>query len=171
MGARVIALGRNPETFARLTSTYGSSRLTTVTMTNTLDGDTAALSAASPSGYDAFLDLSPPAAAGNTYFPAAFSLLKQGGRVALMGSMGDEVVSVSPMLMVRKNLKICGKFMYTREQASRAVQMAETGVLALGRKAGVETTGSFGLNEIDKAVEKAENDGKWGMQVLLEPGK
>jgi len=80
MGATVIAMGRNGDILERLNTTFGpTGRLITVPMTGTLEDDTSALRAASTGGFSAFLDISPPPAAGNTYFPAALSLISMVG--------------------------------------------------------------------------------------------
>ena len=170
MGAHVIAMGRNRNTLKRLEDAFGSTnRLTTVPMTGTLEGDVSALRGASATGFSAVLDLSPPAAADNTYFPAAVSLLKHSGRVAVMGHVkpGMEI----PWLQVmHANLRLYGKWMYTPQQVRRGVQMAEMGLLALGERAGVVTKGGYGLEDIDAALEKAAEEASWGVQVVLEPG-
>ena len=171
MGALVIAMGRNQDTLKRLNGTFGpSGRLTTITMTGDLEGDISALRTASPTGFSAFLDLSPPAAAGNTYFHAALSLLKHGGRAALMGGMQGEMM-IPADAVVHRNLRLYGKWMYSREQAIRCIQVAEAGVLALGEKAGVMTEGGYGLEEIEEAVKMAGEESRWGLQVVVEPGK
>lgn len=171
-GAPVIAMGRNEDTLQRLADTFGSSgRLTTVPLTGTLEGDTSALRAASPTGFSAFLDLSPPAAATqNTYFPAALSLLQTGGRVAVMGGVGAKR-EIPCDLLVHNDLKIVGKFMYSRDQLRKCIRMAESGVLPLGERAGVVTKGAYGLESIGEAVEAARNEGGWGKQALLTFGK
>ena len=170
MGANVIAMGRNRNILKRLTNAYGhTNRLTTVPMTGTLEGDISALKAATPSGFSAILDLSPPAAADNTYFPAAISLLKNGGRVALMGWVKPGMELPWSDIM-RGDKRIYGKWMYTREQALRGIQMAEMGLLALGEKGGMLTKGKYGLVDIDSAVETAAEESSWGVQVVLEPG-
>lgn len=164
-------MGRNRETLERLNTAFGSTgRLITVPMTGTLEGDTSALRVASPDGFSAFLDISPPSAAGNTYFPAALSLLKHGGRVALMGGVSG-AVSVPYGVVVHNDLKIFGKWMYSQEQVRRCIQMAETGVLALGERGGVVTRGEYGLEEIEAAVERAGAESGWGAQVVVEPLK
>lgn len=171
MGATVIAMGRNRETLARLNTAFGSTgRLTTVPMAGTLEDDISALRVASPAGFSALLDISPPAAAGNTYFPAALFLLKHGGRVALMGGVSG-AVSIPYGLIVHNDLKICGKWMYGQEQVRRCIAMAETGVLRLGERGGVVTRGEYGLEEIEAAVERAGVESGWGAQVVLEPAK
>ncbi|KAL6721440.1 hypothetical protein ACLMJK_000543 [Lecanora helva] len=169
MGAIVVAMGRNQDTLKRLNNTFGSTgRLTTVTMTNNVESDTSTLQAASPSGYSAYLDLSPPVAAENTYSTATLSLLNHGGRVSMMGNFFGGMF-LPGQLMIRGNLKVFGKWMYSREQARNCIQMAEAGVLALGRKAGVVTEAVYGLEEIQEAVDKAAEVGRWGVQVLVEP--
>ncbi|KAL8660408.1 MAG: hypothetical protein Q9202_006573 [Teloschistes flavicans] len=172
MGASVIAMGRNQDTLGRLNDTFGATnRLSTVTMTGTLEGDMAALRAASATthGFSAYLDLSPPSAALNTYFPATLSLLAPGGRIAVMGGYGGNL-EIPCGMIVHKQLKLVGKYMYTREQVERCFRMAETGVLGLGEKAGVRTVGAFGLWEVETAVDTAKDEANvWGRQVLLEP--
>ena len=169
MGAQVIAMGRNRDTLKRLEDTYKTTnRLTTVLMAPTLEENISALRAASPTGFSAILDVSPPAAANNTYFPAALSLLKQGGRVAFMGGMGAEL-RVPFEEMVHRDLKFVGKFMYSREQVFRAIQMAEAGLLELGEKGGVVTKGGYALDDIEGAVKKAAEESSWGVQVAVEP--
>ena len=106
--ATVIAMGRNSSTLTRLASTLASTnRLTTIPISTTLETNTAALRAAAPSGFSAYLDLSPPAAKGNTYSQAAISLLGYGGRVAMMGSFYDGMW-LPGELMVRRNLRVFG---------------------------------------------------------------
>lgn len=169
MGAIVIAMGRNRNILERLFTTFGSTgRLTTVPMTGTLEGDTSALRAASPAGLSALLDISPPAAAGNTYLPAALSLLKHGGRVALMGGV-EGAVNLPYDAIVYNDLKLCGKWMYSKQQVERCIQMAETGILALGERGGVVTKGEYGLEEIEVAVKRAAEESGWGAQVVVEP--
>ena len=169
MGAHVVALGRNRDILQRLTDTFGATdRLTTVPISPNLEDNISNIRSAAPAGFSAILDLTPPAAAGNTYLPAAVSLLKQGGRVALMGGMGGEL-RVPFEAIVHKDLKFFGKWMYSREQVVRGVQLAEMGLLGLGKKAGVETKGGFGLGEIDTAVEQAAREVGWGVQVVVEP--
>ena len=170
MGAHVIAMGRNRNTLKRLTDAFGSTdRLTTVQMTGTLEGDISALRAASETGFSAFLDLSPPQAADNTYFPAAVSLLNHSGRVAVMGMVkpGMEIPWFQVLLT---NVRLYGKWMYTPEQVRRGIRMAEMGLLPLGERGGVVTKGNFGLQDIDAALEKATEEVSWGVLVVLEPG-
>lgn len=179
MGARVIAMGRNANILTKLATTYaGTRRLQTVTMSGTLEGDRAALqslfsskSSSSPSaaGADCILDLSPPSAANNTYIPAAFSVLKHGGRVALMGGILGGMEMPYRDIM-RRNIRVQGKWMYTREQAVRCIKMAEAGLLPLGRKEGTHIQGVYGLEQIQEGMDRAATCG-WGEQVLVVPRK
>lgn len=171
MGVSVIAMGRNKDTLQHLSDVFQSTgRLITVPISESLEENISALKSATPHGFSAYLDLSPPAATGNTYFKAAMSLLNQDGRVALMGGYAGEV-SIPAALVVHKNIKIIGKWMYTREQAGRCIQMAEMGILGLGEKTGVKSKGLYGLSEIDEAVREAGEESSWGTQIVLEPGK
>lgn len=178
MGARVIAMGRNSKILSKLATTHASThRLQTITMSGTLEGDRAALqsffssqSSSSPSaGADCILDLSPPSAANNTYIPAAFSVLDHGGRIALMGGILNSMEMPYRDIM-RRNIRVQGKWMYTREQAVRCVKMAEAGLLPLGRKEGTQVQGVYGLEEIQQGMERAATCG-WGEQVLIVPKK
>ena len=176
MGARVIAMGRNASILAKLDAMHAAThRLQTLTMSGTLEGDSTALKAlfsTSPSssgGADCILDLSPPSAANNTYIPAAFSVLKHGGRVALMGGILDGMEMPYRDIM-RRNIRVQGKWMYSREQALRCVKMAEAGLLPLGRKEGTQIKGVYGLEEVQQGMDCAAKCG-WGEQVLVVPSQ
>ncbi|KAL8684523.1 MAG: hypothetical protein Q9218_008254, partial [Villophora microphyllina] len=105
MGASVIALGRNKDTLARLTSTFAhTNRLTTVPLTSTLETDTAALrhAASLTTPITAYLDLSPPSIPKNTYFPTILALLAPGARIALMGGMAGRLEVAMEMVVHRQ---------------------------------------------------------------------
>ena len=87
LGARVIALGRNTESLAKLKKL--SDRVETVRMTGNLDEEIAALAKIGKA--DAFLDISPPAAANSTHMKASILSLRHGGRVSLMGGIRSDV--------------------------------------------------------------------------------
>lgn len=172
MGARVIAMGRNESILAKLSAMHAAThRLQTVPMSGTLEGDSAALQSlfSQSSGADCILDLSPPSAANNTYMPAAFSVLKHGGRVALMGGILGGMEMPYRDIM-RRNIRVQGKWMYTREQALRCVKMAEAGLLPLGRKEGTQVNGVYGLEDVQQGLDMAAKCG-WGEQVLVVPKK
>jgi len=86
MGARVVALGRNAESLAKLKKL--SDRVETVQMTGNLDEEIAAL--AKFGRADAYLDISPAEAANSTHIKACILSLRHGARVSLMGGLlGD----------------------------------------------------------------------------------
>ncbi|KAI4104461.1 MAG: hypothetical protein L6R37_003204 [Teloschistes peruensis] len=142
-----------PNTLRSLNDTFGATNpLSTVTMTGTLEGDTAALRAAcatTKNGFSAYLDLPPPP--------------------LLPPNLGANL-EIPCGLVVHKQLRFVGKWMYTREQVERCVRMAEMGAFGLGERAGVRTVAGFGLEEAERAVETAAVEAKgWGRQIVVEP--
>lgn len=171
MGATVIACGRNQTTLDSLSTQFASTgRLRTVQFSGTASSDTSALLAALPSrssGADAYIDFSPPAAAGTTHIEACIGALRTGGRCSLMGGITGGVM-IPYGLVMHGNLQIRGRFMYTREQIQRMLGMVEAGVLRLGeRGAGIRTVGEFGLDQMEQAMELSEKMQGWNCQVVL----
>lgn len=164
MGARVIAMGRNIDALNRIRRV--SDRIETVPITGDLKTEISALQAFGP--IDALLDISPPAASTSTHIKSAMLALKHSGRVSLMGGIRDDV-PFPHAVIVHRNLSLKGKWMYEREDISRLVKMVEVGVLKLGKGAGVEVVGRFGLEDWDTAFRVAEESGVWGKQVLVMP--
>ncbi|KFY41454.1 hypothetical protein V494_02991, partial [Pseudogymnoascus sp. VKM F-4513 (FW-928)] len=170
MGARVVACGRSEDTLLKLAETFkGTGRIETVVLSGNVETDTKAMMAAcGASGADVFIDFSPPVAKGSTHVAAAIGALRRGGRCCFMGGvMGS--VEVDYSLIMWKNLRIQGRFMYEREHVVRLIKMLETGTLKLGEAAGVKTLGPYGLDAIEEALEVAEENGKWGQHVVLMP--
>lgn len=171
MGATVIAAGRNKTVLDRLSTVFESSgRLKTVTLTGDIDVDSAGLKAVTTNskGADAYIDFSPPAAAGSSHITASLAALKPFGRCVFMGGiMGDISVSYSQILF--KCLKIQGRFMYNRKHALQLISMAESGILKVGEAAGISDVRSYGLDKINEALVEAEKFPGWGTQVVLEP--
>ncbi|KFY15258.1 hypothetical protein V492_02120 [Pseudogymnoascus sp. VKM F-4246] len=147
----------------------GTGRIETVVLSGNVETDTKAMMAAcGASGADVFIDFSPPVAKGSTHMAAAIGALRRGGRCCFMGGvMGS--VEVDYSLIMWKNLRIQGRFMYEREHVVRLIKMLETGTLKLGEAAGVKTLGPYGLDAIEEALEVAEENGKWGQHVVLMP--
>lgn len=86
-----------------------------------------------------------------------------------MGGVGANL-EIPCGLVVHKQLRFVGKWMYTREQVERCVRMAEMGAFGLGERAGVRTVAGFGLEEAERAVETAAVEAKgWGRQIVVEP--
>ncbi|CAG9992204.1 unnamed protein product [Clonostachys byssicola] len=130
LGARVIAIGRN-RTILQQLATIHPQRLSTVPITGDVDADTQGLRAATgPGGADVFWDMSPPGAGTSTHFTSSLNVLKNRGRISLMGSVLSGI-SFDYMQILVKGLTIKGTWMCTKEQTRRLISMAETGLLPL----------------------------------------
>lgn len=170
MGARVIAAGRNKTVLVAFEKTFGGTgRLQTVILQGDADHDSQALVKASGSkGVDAYIDFSPPQAGKSTHIIAALKSLKTGGRFSLMGGIGGNV-EIPYSLVMFKDLKVQGKFMYGRKDIEGLIKMVEAGNLKLGKESGVEVFGPYGLGDIEEAMNEAAKEPGWGNQVVLIP--
>ncbi|KAI1190776.1 alcohol dehydrogenase [Nemania serpens] len=157
LGLRVVAASRGAAGLAQLKETYPDS-VETVQLTGDVEVDGAALGAFGP--VDAVVDVSPPAATGATNFAAALSVLRNGGRVTLVGGRGDRTLPISYAKVVMNSLTIKGSYMYLREDVEGVIRLAEAGLLKLGKKAGQVVHGAYSLDEYRTAIDKAaENPG------------
>jgi hypothetical protein len=59
--------------------------------------------------------------------------------------------------------------MYSPEMVCRFIKMIEKGNLKIGKGAGVATVGTYGLDEIQQALNDAKKQSGWGRQVVLIP--
>lgn len=59
--------------------------------------------------------------------------------------------------------------MYDRQHVQRLIQMAGSGLLPLGKKAGVTQTEVFRLEQADGALEAVSKLSGWGSHVVLKP--
>ena len=88
LGAVVVAGSRSKEKLDALVKHFGDdeNRITTVVLTGDMRIDAAALRAATPGGRgaDAYVDYSPPVAAGTTHIEAGLLALKRYGRYVLI---------------------------------------------------------------------------------------
>lgn len=168
-GAKVIAAGRNIEKLSRLESTFKSTgRIATVVLTGDVTTDSKALIAASGSaGADKYIDFSPPQSSTSKHFQSCISALRQSGRCALMGFVHGNV-EIPYALLVQKNIRLQGRFMFSDAHARQTVRLVETGLLTLGPKSGIETR-SFKLEDIEGALSAAETHSSWGNVIVLEP--
>ena len=170
MGSRVIAAGRNPEALARLTTTFkATGRIATVQLTGDPNTDTAALkleAGGDGQGADAYVDWSPPQAPGS-HIPSCIKALRFNGKCAFMGAVLANV-EVPYVHMVLNNIRVQGRYMYTREMMGQVVKMVEADVLRLGRRGfgGFELKG-FKIGEFERMVEAEE--ARWGRITVLEP--
>ncbi|KAI0198816.1 GroES-like protein [Astrocystis sublimbata] len=157
MGAKVIAMGRNGTELARLKTFVikGTpwANIETVKITGDEAADTASLKAFGT--IDAVIDLSPPAAAQGTHLLSAMAALRRGGRISVMGSVGQPIVGWN---FLQYDLELKGKLVYEREDLLLFVKMLEAGLLAKGKHL-VETK-SFQLKDWEEAfVAAAEYTG------------
>lgn len=161
LGARVIAMGRNTTTLAKIKSTfskhYPPSHLLTVPLTNDHEKDLAALKATSaPFPIDAYLDISPPAAANSTHMKSCIMALKHSGRVSLMGGLLDDVAFPHRHVM-RFNIEMKGKWMFERQDVRDMIRMVEVGNLKLVSGEDGSKLKGFTLEEWKEAFE-------WGFE-------
>lgn len=164
MGARVIAMGRNLDALKGLATL--SERVEIVQTTGDVQADAKALQKLG--SIDACFEISPPTAANPTYLKSAILSLRPGGRVSLMGGISGDV-SVPFDVIMHRNLRLQGKWMYNRDDITPLIKLVEVGLLKLDESAGVQIVGEFALEDWDEAfTAAAENSGR-GRLVLIKP--
>jgi D-arabinose 1-dehydrogenase-like Zn-dependent alcohol dehydrogenase len=166
MGAKVIAFSRNKKVMEETVASFPAGRVKVVLNTGDVEKDTAALKQFGE--VDAYIDVSPHAAAESTHIASAIKALKPHGRVSLMGVIPKEL-PVSYMHIMWNSLTIQGQYMYEWEDVRLLIKMAESGVLPLGKKGGVEVLGKFALEDYEKAIELAVAHPEIGKAVVFEP--
>lgn len=165
LGARVIALGRNEASLAKLRSRIP--HVETVVVTGDVEKDARAIQAFGRA--DAFIDCTPHTVPSElSHFQSALLSLRKRGRVGLMGGMYKNL-SIPYYHMILNSLELKGKWMYTPAEIRRIVKMIEVGTLKIGKEAGHEVRGRFKLEEFEKAFETADKDAGWGTLVLFKP--
>ncbi|KAK6194108.1 hypothetical protein LQW54_011793 [Pestalotiopsis sp. IQ-011] len=166
LGARVIAMGRNEAELARLKTFVRkgipSARVETVRITGDKEADTASIKAFGT--VDAVLDLSPPAAAQSTHLLSAVAALRRGGRISIMGSVGQNIMDWN---FLSNDLVAKAKLMYDREDLFLFVKMLEAGLL--GQGADLVETKCFALEAWKEAFEEATTYAGVGRIVALTP--
>ncbi|KAI0174987.1 chaperonin 10-like protein [Pestalotiopsis sp. NC0098] len=166
LGARVIAMGRNEEGLARLKTFVQkgipSARIETVRITGDKEADTASVKALGT--VDAVLDLSPPAAAQSTHLLSAVAALRRGGRISIMGSVGQNIIDWN---FLSNDLVAKAKLMYDREDLFLFVKMLEAGLF--GQGADLVETKYFVLEDWKEAFEEATTYAGIGRIVALTP--
>ncbi|KAG9057380.1 hypothetical protein FS842_007081 [Serendipita sp. 407] len=173
MGAKVVAAGRNESQLKAMESLLGGiydGRMATVKLVGDVEEDTKALVNATPRGQgaDAFIDFSPAAAAKSTHIKSCLMALKSFGHAAFMGGIREDVSIPYPLIML-KSIRIQGRFMYERASVLKLVAMVEAGLVKLGKKAGVEVIGAYGLEDAEKALDLAEANAGFGKEVIFTP--
>ncbi|KAF2091627.1 NAD(P)-binding protein [Saccharata proteae CBS 121410] len=171
MGARVVvAVGRSGEKLAELRKRHGARRIRTVQLSGGVEEDAQAVAAAAGGkGADVYQDWSPPGAGADgtspSHIESCIKALRPGGTASLMGGITGNV-SIPYGVVMHKNLRVLGRFMYEKKQAEQLVKLVESGLLELGERAGRRVRGQFGLEEWEKALSVAAED-KGG--VVLTP--
>ncbi|KAK7531139.1 hypothetical protein IWX50DRAFT_673128 [Phyllosticta citricarpa] len=148
---RIIAMGRNEVALKQLRELDG--RVSTVKITGDMEADAAALRTWGLA--DAFFDISPPMAAGSTHFRSGIAVLRNGGRISLMGGLPSDVSFAYEDFMVR-GLSMKGTWMYTREQIDDFLRLVESGLLSLSKRGGLRVGATFGLEQWREAFEAAK---------------
>ncbi|KAI0476896.1 alcohol dehydrogenase [Xylaria cf. heliscus] len=166
LGARVVAASRSAAGLVRLKETYPGA-VETVQLTGDVEADGDALGRFGP--VDAVVDVSPPAATGATNLAAALSVLRERGRVALVGGRGDQTLPIPYFKAVVNSWTIKGSYMYAREDLEGVVRLAEAGLMKLGKSAGHVVQGVYGLDDFLAAIDKAVETAGPGTLVYIKP--
>lgn len=165
MGAKVIAAGRNLETLTKIAAT--SDRIQIAHLRgNDVQADFQTLQRFGQ--VDAYLDISPPAAAKSTHIESCLLAVKPYGKVSLMGGI-TEHIQIPYLLVMFRSLQLRGRFMYERSDVQALIKMYEQGLLKLGPVGGYKTSPRFALEDWEEAFGEAEKSASWNTQVLLSP--
>lgn len=157
-------MGRNVSALEAIKA--ANARVEIVPITGDTAVDTAALTAFGPA--DAFLDISPAAAAKSTHFKSGILALRPGGRVSMMGGITEDI-PLPHMAIMTKNLNLQGKWMYERSDVQDMIKMVERGVMGLGERVGARVVGAFGLDDWATAFETAADNAGMGQVVVIRP--
>ncbi|OTP79750.1 MDR/zinc-dependent alcohol dehydrogenase-like family protein [Caballeronia sordidicola] len=165
MGAHcVVAPGRNEPALADLKRRFGD-RVQTVKLSGNEDDDRERMRACAPGPIDCVIDLLPPSAT-TTTVRAAVMAVRPYGRVVLMGGVGmlggDGLDLPYPWIM-RNDITVRGKWMYSPEAVTRMTGLIRAGLLDLGH---FDVT-AFALDDANEAVaHAAANGGPFRMTVV-----
>ena len=150
MGAGcVVAPGRNEAALAELARRF-SPRLRIVALSGNEDTDREKMRRAAPGTIDVVLDLLPPSASTKPVRAAAMTVRRH-GRVVLMGGvgmLGGEDLALSYRWIMRNDVTLRGKWMYTRDDALSMVGLVRGGLLPLD----TYNTTEFSLDKANEAV-------------------
>jgi threonine dehydrogenase-like Zn-dependent dehydrogenase len=142
-------------------------RVAMVAMSGDVETDTKAL--LEHGHADVYFDMSSPAVTNTTYMQAAVMALRPHGRMSIMGGITGNV-ELPYLLIMFKSLTIKGSFMYTREQADELIRLVETGMLPIGKRAGIQVTGKFALSQWSEALEHASSEAGPKRVACFAPG-
>ena len=160
LGAKVLACGRSAE---KLEGMKGLGDVEVVVLDGEDDGKK--IREKCPErGADVFLDFSPPAAKG--YLGIGIGCLKVGGSVVIVG--GAMAAEIPYFEVMRKSIRVQGRYMFERWHAETAVRLVETGRIKIGKKAGIEVE-QFGMDRGKDMLEFAAHKGGWNKLTVLVP--
>ncbi|KAH7355167.1 fungal-specific transcription factor domain-containing protein [Rhexocercosporidium sp. MPI-PUGE-AT-0058] len=171
IGCRVIALTRTASKLTPLTSRHPN--ITAVELAGHRETDVAAIRRLFPTtnvgGADAFIDISPPQATGNSHhFDIGIEVLRPKSRAVLAGALQTATIPYWSLLC--RDITIIGKWMFTSQEMNAVARMVEAGVIKLGKEAGHETVGGgFKFEEWEKGLLEAEGAVEWGRHVMFMP--
>ncbi|ETS79001.1 hypothetical protein PFICI_08854 [Pestalotiopsis fici W106-1] len=168
VGATVVAGSRSKDKLDALVAHFGDDgkRIRPVVLTGDVYADCAALRAATPGGKgaDAYIDYSPPMAAGTTHIEAGLLALKRHGRCCFAGVIIDNV-PIPYAVVMAQCLTIKGQFAQERDDTARAVRLIEAGNLTLRK----DIIAQHPLEEHAEALKLAAESGGWKKLVLFAP--
>lgn len=153
MGASVIAMGRNKEQLERIKA-LNPSRVDVVPITGNVEEEVAALK--KHGRINAFFDISPATAQKTTHVKSAILSLTHSGRVSFMGGFVEDL-PIPHRFIMRWDITLKGKWMYTRNDILAFIQFLESGGLSV--KDMVSIVGTFGLNDWKKGFDVAMDEG------------
>ncbi|KAK6206492.1 hypothetical protein LQW54_007674 [Pestalotiopsis sp. IQ-011] len=167
-GAAVVAGSRSRDKLDALVEHFGDDgrRINPVVLTGDVHQDCAALRAATPGGRgaDAYIDYSPPMAAGTTHIEAGLLALKRHGRCCFAGVIVDKV-PIPYAAVMAQCLTIKGQFAQSRDDVAQAIRLIEAGNMKLRK----EVIARHPLEEYEEALTLAAASGGWKSLVLLTP--
>lgn len=167
MGASIIAMGRNENALTGLANKF-EGKVKTVKITGDVEKDVEELKKASRGSIDAVFDISPPMAAKSTHLKSCISAVKIGGRISLMGGLpGDMPIPLG--LVMHKDLKLQGKWMYGRDEIIAIIKMVEGGILKIGQHAGMRKAGDYTFKDWREALDAASDNSGWDTFVAMRP--
>ncbi|KAJ7712724.1 putative isopropanol dehydrogenase [Mycena metata] len=165
LGANVVVAGRSREKLQALVERFGQDgNVVSVVLTGDAHQDAVALRAATPGsrGADAYIDYSPPAAAGTTHIEAGLLALKHYGRCCFAGVIVDKV-PLPYALIMSQCLTIRGQFAQSRDDVIQSIRLIETGNLKLTKT----ILRGFSLEEHEEALKLAGQSGGFEKMVTF----
>ena len=151
---KVVAAGRNANALEKVEQLDKNGRVKAVQLSGDVETDTATLRKEVGVGADAYLDFSPPHAAGATHPNACIGALKAGGYAVLMGGVTSDI-SINYASLMLRNITVRGNFMYPPTAPAQLVGLVESGLISLS---GLKT-GSVPFEDLHRGIEEAEKAG------------